>query len=85
MNPLNKFVKGKLEYLLGLFGDESSQNKTASYVQYVKDLDAALIGIPKGVALPLHRQIISHSMKHWSLPRATNNLISPYSRWDHPH
>jgi hypothetical protein len=60
MNPLKKFVKGKLEYLLGLFGDESSQNKPASYVQYVKDLDAALIGIPKGVALPLHRQLISH-------------------------
>jgi hypothetical protein len=60
MNPLKKFVKGKLEYLLSLLGDESSQNKPASYVRYVKDLDAALIGIPKRVALPLRSQIISH-------------------------
>jgi hypothetical protein len=60
MNALKKFVKGKLEYLLRLLEDESSQNKPASYVQYVKDLDAALIGIPKRIALPLHRQIISH-------------------------
>ena len=60
MNPVKNFVKVKFEYLLNLFGDESSQDKPASYVKYVKTLDAALVGLPKRVAAPLRSQIISH-------------------------